>query len=304
MRPLLAFLAVPLLCAAPRAWAQDQAKHQFLWSVQAGGRVAPQGLQARGLAGYRLRLFNRDGQLFKDSHLALLASTVVTPTYAFAGARLRVEPLAVLRLWADYQVGGYFGTLNSVQSFETSLSELSPKEQHARMQEPVKQRAFAQRLTVAGRLQAKYRRFAVRHTAQARWFHLYLPKEDKAWFSINLDIIAPARGWTLFQDSDLLFEIKQGLFVAARFSQTHAFHQDRARPIVLRRLGPAVVWRRPGREGSRIKKRTWFAMLQWNLTHPYRNGKIQSVAMPMILLGWGIDGAQALGRNVVGSAPS
>lgn len=288
---LAASVGVALLSAvAPVALAKGHKKHELAWTAQAGGRIAPLGLEVSGTAGYRRRLVNKDSLLFKDSHVALLGIASLTPTYFFTGATLRIEPLAILSLWANYQVGGFFGTLKSVQSFESSLSNLSKKKQYERITSPVKQPVFAQRLTFSGRLQAKYKRFAARYTASARRHFMSLPMSDTAWHNANLDLIAPARGWTLHQDADLLYELRSGVFLAARYSQTAAYHEDREHPIMIRRLGPAAVWRRPSSKGSRVRASTWFLLVQWSLTHPYRDGEILPVALPMMLLGWSIEG--------------
>lgn len=284
------------LCLAATSSARAQGGHQanqMMWSAQVGGRVAPLGLLGRAALGYRRRLFDRNTLLLKNSHLAASAIVDVTPTYSFIGGQFRFEPLAFIGVWAEYQIGRQFGLLNTVRTFESSLSTLSDREQIDRIKNTPSQGVWSHRMTLGGRLQAKYKWIAARYGVQARKHRINVPETEVAWFNANLDIITPTRGWTLQHNTDLLFELRTGFFLAARYSQITAYHQDRTSPIVIHRLGPAAVWRRP--PGRRADSTTWFALVQWNLRHPTRNGNAQSVAMPMITLGWGIQGHWPLG---------
>lgn len=247
------------------------------------------GLLVAGTYGLRYRLFNKDSLLFKNSHVALLGRADLTPTYGFLGARLQFEPLAILRLWVDYQIGGFFGTLNNVQLFEEKFLERSPKSQYKRLQEPASQAVLAQRLTLSALLQAKYKWVAARYIVSGRRHFMHVEAEQMVWFNANLDLLSPTRGWTVNQDADLLFEVAKGRFLAARYTQTAGYFSGDHEPSMLRRLGPAGVWVRK----SQHRTNTFLLMLQWNLSHTFRNGDIQSVAMPMILAGWVWQGNRA-----------
>lgn len=247
------------------------------------------GLLTNAAIGYKRKLFNRDGILFEDSHFALQGTLAASPTFSFVGARVVFQPLAILRLWAGYEVGGHFGVINSLRAFDRSELKLPAKAQFERIEQTPKRSTMQHRMTLSGRLQAKYKRFAARYEASGQRYQLFDPQGKVAWFNATLDIVVPTRGWSLNQDADLLFELKPGLFLATRYSQTTAYHDDLARPIAIRRLGPAIVWRRPARH-ARVDANTWFAMVQWHLTHPFRNGEVKSAAIPMVLLGWAIQG--------------
>lgn len=272
--------------ACNQAQAKATPPRSLDWSVQAGGRVAPLGLLVAGTYGMRWRLLKRDDLLFKNSHIALLGRADLTPTYAFLGARLQFEPLAILRLWVDYQIGGFFGTLNNVQVFEEDFLERSPKSQFKRLQEPTSQSVFAQRITASALLQAKYKWIAARYILSARRHFMHVEPDDMVWFNANLDLLAPTRGWTVNQDADLLFEVSKGRFLAARYTQTAGYFSEDHEPSMVRRLGPAGVWVRKTQD----RCHTFLLMLQWNLSHAFRNGDIQSAAMPMILAGWVLQG--------------
>lgn len=269
------------LLATP-AWAKAAPPRQRVWSLQAGGRIAPLGLLVGGTYGVRWRLLNKEGLLFKDSHVALLGRADLTPTYAFLGARLQFEPLAVLRLWADYEIGGFFGTLNSVQAFDEDFLEKSASSQFKALLKPASRAILAQRVTLSARLQAKYKWIAARYIVTGRRHFMHMDADQIVWFNANLDLLAPTRGWTLNQNADLLFEVAKGRFLAARYTQTAGYVSSEHESSMLRRLGPAAVWVRKTQD----RTHTFLLMLQWNLQHPYRNGDIQSKAMPMILAGW------------------
>lgn len=283
-RPFAILSATFLL--AGQAKAKVAPPRQVLWSAAVGARVAPLGLLAAGTYGLRWRLFNKDSLLFKNSHVAFLGRVDLTPTYAFLGARLQFEPLAILRFWVDYQLGGFFGTLNNVQVFEEDFLERSAKSQFKRLQEPASRPTLAQRITLSARLQAKYKWLAARYVVSARRHFMGVDPDDTVWMNVNLDILAPTRGWTLQQDTDLLFEVAKDRFLAARYTQTAGYFRGEHDPFIVRRLGPAGVWVRKTRKRSQL----FLLMLQWNLSHPYRNGDIQSAAMPMLLAGWVLKG--------------
>lgn len=271
---------------ASQAKAKGAPPRSLDWSIQAGGRVAPLGLLVAGTYGLRYRLFNKDGLLFNNSHIALLGRADLTPTYAFAGARLQFEPLAILRLWVDYQIGGFFGTLSNVQLFEESFLEKSPRKQFEALQEPASQAVLAQRVTLSALLQAKYKWLAARYIVSGRRHFMHVEPDQMVWFNANLDLLAPTRGWTVNQDADLLFEVAKSRFLAVRYTQTAGYFSGEHKASMIRRIGPAGVWVRK----SQMRSNTFLLMLQWNLSHAFRNGDIQSVAMPMILAGWVFQG--------------
>lgn len=274
------FCALFLLASQAKAKAAPPRSQD--WSVQAGGRVAPLGLLIAGTYGVRWRLFNKDSLLLKNSHIALLGRADLTPTYCFLGARLQFEPLAILRLWVDYQFGGFFGNLGNVALFDEDFLSRSEKSQFKKLQEPEPQAVLAQRVTLSARLQAKYKRIAARYMVAGRRHFMRVYPDEMVWFNANLDLLTPTRGWTLNQDADLLFEVDKGRFLAVRYTQTAGYFSGEHKPSMLRRLGPAGVWVRKTQRHTQ----TFLLMLQWNIRHPYRNGDIQSVAMPMILAGW------------------
>lgn len=303
MRIKLAALGLLSLCSSP-AWAKapsdskeasskaepTASKNQLLWSARAVLRAEPMGLLLNAAIGYKRKLFNRDGLLFRDSHFALQGTLAASPTFSFVGARVVFEPLAVLRLWAGYEVGGHFGVINSLRGLNRSELKLPAQAQFDFIDNAPKRSTMQHRMTLAGRLQAKYKRFAARYEAAGQRYQLFDPQGKVAWFNATLDILVPTRGWSLRQDADLLFELKPNLFLATRYTQITAYHEDLNRPIAIRRLGPAVVWRRPAKKSARVDANTWFAMVQWHLSHPFRNGKVKSPAVPMVLLGWAIQG--------------
>lgn len=285
MRRLFAIFCATFLLAT-QATAKVAPPRQVDWSAAVGGRIAPLGLLVASTYGYRWRLFNKDSLLLKDSHVALLGRADLTPTYAFLGARLQFEPLAVLRLWVDYQIGGFFGTLDNVQVFGEDFLERSAESQFKRMQKATSRALLSQRITLSARLQAKYKWVAARYVVSARRHFMRVEPDEMVWFNANLDLLSPTRGWTLNQDIDLLFEVSKDRFLAARYTQTAGYFGDEHAPSMLRRLGPAGVWVRKTQKRSH----TFLLMLQWNLSHAFRNGEIQPVAMPMILAGWILSG--------------
>lgn len=149
---------------------------------------------------------------------------------------------------------------------------------------------WAHRITLTGRLQAKYKRFAARYTLEARRHMVSVPEQNKSWMNYNLEVISPAQGWTTLHKTDVLFDLTKTIMLAARYTHIAAYHDDRKRPIVIRRLGPAFIWQRKSKHYPRIKNHTWFALLQWPITHPFRNSQGISPAIPTMTLGYATGG--------------
>lgn len=264
--------------------------HSWRWYLEGGSRLAPLGLIARPNTGYYRRLFKSDSILFKDSHIAMLGLATLSPAYAFGGLRLQIEPIALFRFSVDYQAGGYFGVLNNTRSFPTSLPSMGSRELIETLDQAPTTATWAHRITLTGRLQAQYKRLAARYTLEARRHMIALPDRDKSWMNYNLEILSPARGWTMKHDTDLLLDLSKGVMLATRYTHIAAYHEDREGPIVIRRLGPAFIWQRKSKHEPRIKSHTWFALVQWPLTHPFRNGQGMNPAIPTMTLGYATGG--------------
>lgn len=288
-------LAAMVLVTPRAAGAEEEAppRHRLVYSNLLAGRYNPLGLVEKFNIGYRLKLWDRPGVLFKDTYLALLASGTLSPAFGLAGARLEVKPLAVLSLWAEYQYFGTFGTFGILQSFPSPSAEHSDTRLDQNDELDRDYSAGGHELTLGGRAQAKLWKIAVRDTLNIFYNDIDLRDGDTVYYHQTHDALVPNKGWTLMNEADLIFLFDFGLVLGVRYTLIHALYSDdhygpgeppSNRNTPTHRVGPLAAYTFFKDPGAAWDAPSLILMIQWWAKHRYRTGADSHGGIPLMVL--------------------
>ncbi len=277
--------AQPKAPLVPRGW-EPPTKHRWEWWSLSAARVNPVGLTLRFNTGYRMQLWERPGVLFEKSHLALKMAGEITPALTRLGGRIEVQPLAILRLHAEYQYFQSFGTFQQLSSFEKSDVDYSD----AALKNPDRGYVTSgETLELGALLQAKVGAIAVRNDIKGYRHRIDLKGYDHYLYNRSLDMLLPNGGWAVTNDLDLIYLTNFGLKLGARYTYTdvnYADTADEARFSPTHRLGPAILYSFAEKPtGALYQGPTLVLLSQWWLQHRYRTGQAVSQALPYLVVG-------------------
>jgi hypothetical protein len=312
VRSAVATLACATLAvvSAPAAWAQSSTappptgstrasseapppRHRLLQTTYVAARLNPLGLFAQMQLSYRFRLYEGEGALLRDNYVSIGLLPTISPAFARLGAQLEVQPVAALRLTGAIESSSYFGTFNLFQSFPTVTAPFSDSDIKRGGEADLEYRTNVLQATLGALLQARLGSIVVRNNLRGVYFNAATRNGDRAFYDQFFDVMAPDDGWVLFDDADLLYEIKPGFLVGARFHLAHAIYEgrhylpgeDRTNPNTpMMRLGPFAAYRLSEDDGSLFHSPTLVLSAQWHLAHRWRTGEDTSAGLPMILL--------------------
>lgn len=264
-------------------------KHRLWYSNATFARVNPLGLVESLNLGWRYRLMDSDSVLFEDTYTLLGVTVNTTPAYTRGGVRAEIAPIAVWKAWGTLEGIGYFGTFDQVTSFSDADAVYDDDTLEALGQGQPTGGWVASAGTV---VQAKAGPVALRSTFQATRYDLDLPDGDRFFYDQFWDRLAPDEQWMLLNDLDMM-----GMFeharVGARWTWSDALieEQDAVAAASQHRVGPLLAWQfKDEPTGSRFNRPTAFALAQWWVRHPYRDGTTSSQAMPLVALGFAFQG--------------
>lgn len=276
----------------PGITAEKLHRHRWFWKNLLGGRINALGLTNRFQTGYRAQLFDRPETAFNDTFIAPQLDTELSPAFGYVGARLDVQPVALLNFSASYGMIGYFGTFNHVRSFPNARAEYS--DDFLNETEDQQYTALGNRARLSGTFQFGLGGVYVRSTTAAFYHGIPLENGDRVFYNQQLDILAPNKGWVLNNDADLVFRTDFDLFVGLRHTVTHAFYRPEQNPGQdlngpMHRVGPLFAYQfYEDPIGAGINKPTVIVLAQWWARHRYRTR--QSPALPLIAIALRMEG--------------
>lgn len=286
--------------SAPPPWLP---RHSIILRNFTAGRINPLGLVNELTFGYRLQLVSRDTPLFRDTYALLGLHGFLTPAFARVGPTLEVQPLAAINFGVTYDFVGAFGNLSQVASFASPTDRWGPDEIRRNTKAKLNYASTGHLVTVSGLLQARVKDIAFRTATRAMWVDMKLQGGDRVFYDQALDIPMPDRGWTVINETDLVYMFDRGrargLRIAIRHSITHAFYQRRhfgqAEPASqpngpTLRLGPAAGYVFFDRPGARFNRPMVFVLSQWWLRHRWRTGEQVHPAVPYFAVGFQFEG--------------
>jgi len=280
----------------PEAPSADESipRHRWVWDSLAALRLNPRGAIVRVRSGYQLRLWDTPGLLFQDAFIGAKAVADFTPAYTRLGGVVEWQPLAVLRLWAQYEFVGSHGVFSYTQSFPRPSAEHSDT-----LTQEQSDRTYAttgEQMTLGALARAKYGSWVARSQLEAVHASLSLQPGDTTFYDGYFDTLFPNGGWALGSDTDLIYLFDSGFKLALRYTYNHAFYRgvhDRGdgsteSPVNINtpthRLGPAVLYtffKDP--EGALYNEPTLAILAQWWIRHRYRTGADSHAAVPFML---------------------
>lgn len=272
-------------------------QHRLWYSNASFARVNPLGLIELFDLGWRYRLSDSDHILLRDSYAFVGVTSRVSPAFGRTGLKAEVSPLAIWKAWVALEAVGYFGTFDQATGFPTAdavydddtLSILGRGQ-------PTRGSVF----TAGTVLQAKAGPIAVRSTLQATRYDIQLDAGDMFFYDQFWDRLAPNGSFMLLNDLDVMAMFEHAR-VGARWTWTDALIPESNSVAALshHRVGPLLAWQfseHPA--GTRFNKPTLFALAQWWLQHPYRDGTVSPQSLPLIAVGFAFQG------DLLGSSPA
>jgi hypothetical protein len=268
-------------------------------------RYNPLGLITDNVLSFRHRLFLADDSaLLRDNFVGLGVTPQVSAAFARVGLLAEVQPLSVLRLWANAELVGYFGTFGLLQSFEGPNADFRDAtiSERGRLPDgdPAKNAATTgTQLTLGADVQLKVGPVALRNLARLVRGSYRIRPGDTVYYDQFYDVLAPNDGWFAHNDTDLLYMTDFGLVAGLRTNVTMPFYDEvhysgaeraagalthgngptlRTGPLVAYTFfdDPAALWNRP----------TVLVIANWWLAHRYRTGFETSQFIPYVVVGF------------------
>ena len=256
-------------------------------------RLNPLGLFDELRLTYRRRLYDHDSVALRDNFAGAGVVGVITPAFLRGGPSVEIQPASVLQLTASYEWIRYFGTFNFLQSFPSARADYSDTTLKERGDVGLNYSTSARELTLTALLQAKVGPVAVRSSTRLIRTDANLIAGDRTYYHTLYDIMAPAHGWLVANDSDALFVGRKRLAIGARYSMVHALYDDddfaQGKPrstsnTPIHRLGPFAAYTFYDDPNAAINTPTLVVLSQWWLKHRYRTGADVSQAMPFVVV--------------------
>lgn len=276
-------------------------KNRLWYSNATFVRYNPLGLINVHRVGLRHRLSTKDSILFQDTYVFAGAGAIVTPAWARVGAYAEVQPLAILRAFAEVSGVGYYSTFDQILTWPEQDAAYDDDSIAERGDNGEATAEIGYTITFGGTLRAKVGPIAVRSTAQVSSINLALDEPNLYFYDQYWDRLAPDGGWMVLNDLDVLY-VKDKLRLGVRhtFSDTlDGNGGDATGALSHHRVGPLFAWQFYNKKpGATFNQPTVFVLAQWWMQHPYRTGEKQPQELPLIAAGFAFNGDYKVGGVV------
>ncbi len=265
-------------------------------------RLNPLGLQNRFGLFWRKRLSDSDSLLRKNTYMMAGATAMVTPSLQRFGARVEVQPLAILQLFAGADLTWFLGNFDYMTSYKSADANYSDTDLKAASEAGQNYGAMGLRLTFGGILQGKVGPIAIRSNTRVHYYRMDTRDDDPLWFDIFDDILSPSRGFTFVQNNDVLF-VRGRLVAGIRHTWSRSLLGDLADTPAVKaldtprdsthRVGPFIAYRLNDQDPyvtSMFRRPTLVVLTQWWVQHPYRTGQDVSQAFPWTVVAFAFGG--------------
>lgn len=275
-------------------------RHRLVYSNALVLRVNPLGLEDRFSLMYRRRLSARTGKLWDDTYFGLGITPTFSPSITRLGPTIQLIPLAILQLRASYYFIAYYGSQKfKAHDLDSPRDEFGPKTIDARADGKQGLTTYGGQAELSGLFQVKLGPIALRDEVIFYNNNIKLPGGNDVFYDFRHDILAPAKGWFMSNDADIIYvNTKHRFNVGARVTYYHMFYPKGVYASGDRiddsndhlRVGPMVSYSFKDRPEKRFTKPTLFFMAQWWVKHRYRTGLEVSQALPLMVLGFSFMG--------------
>jgi hypothetical protein len=249
-------------------------------------RLNPLGLETRARIGLQKRLYASEKPISQNNFLFVGAYPKLNPASAQVALGGELQPLSIVNLKANVEVGKYFGTFGFLQSFSSAHVNYSDH----RLDELESMPGFEPQsssfihASVHPMLQLKLaNKIAIRSLFQLDYWDFKLRDGDTVAYEATYDTLLPDKGITLTTDTDVLFVGKPGLAIGLRhtwvkpiYKQKHfadaAEFDEFGDANSHQRLGLFAAYTMHDRGPSTWNKPTILLIASWYLDHNYRTG--------------------------------
>jgi hypothetical protein len=273
-------------------------RHSIVFESLTAAQVNPIGIQTQLRVDYRLRLFNSNSLLLRDSFIGIGAVGKVNPAFARIGAALTIQPAAVLTLRAQWEWRGYWGAFNNLMSFNSPTAEYDDDTRATRGDNDEHYRGGGQQITLQAIARAKVGPIALVNDFSLLYFRMNLANNDTVFYDAFIDALVPRDGPVIANHAHLLWVTSFGLIAGVRWTLMHAVYPASAFPggtpgeninTPSHRVGPIVAYTFKSR-GRFYQKPTVAAIVNWWVKNRYRAGSKVSQALPYIVVAFRFNG--------------
>ncbi len=281
---------------APPPQPSPPPKERVGYDATLGIRLNPLGLEAQYNLSYRRRLYASTSPAFRDNYVGVVLAPTYTPAVVRTGGVLEVRPATVLALSAGLFRIGYLSSFGSLQSYPDATAAFSDDEQKAGRDAGKNYPLGGTQFTLRATALAKVGPIVIRDDALLYHDDLEVPAGDRVYYNPRLDLLGPAQGYSLINDTDLVWLSDFGFIGGVRGTVTHAFlsadeegtADGRTTPLV--RVGPLAAYTFFDEPGARFNKPTVIGIAGFWINHPYRAGQDVSRAVPTVFVAFRCEG--------------
>lgn len=291
---LTAFAFAMVMFASPgttHAQVRRQPYTELRYQSSTAARLNPLGLFSFFEMGPRYRLYVSPQDAFMANFIGFGFLGGLSPAFGRVGLYAEVQPLTLLRLWASYELVGYFGSFNNLASFPSAsadITERNLRERGAMGTPPYN--TFGGEFRAGANAQVKLGPFALRDTLRFTHSSFTVRSGDRVFYDPITDILAPNDGWVMTNDVDVLGLVEEIRFaVGARWSYVHSFfdpghyNPGETGPVPdndIHRVGLLASYTFEDNGGARFDRPMLSLLVQWHLLHRTRTGQEIETAIP------------------------
>lgn len=243
-------------------------------------------------------LYRSSEDLFRDNYVFVGVNPRINPTAARVGPAIEVQPLSVLNFRLNVEYVDYFGSLGTVQSFPSALSDFSSATMSRNEALGKNMGASGLRVSFSAFTQMKLGPVALRDGFTLEYVSIDLRGPDRVFFEPAYDTLLPRHGKVITNDLDLFYVVdmpstgffRHG-FIAAGLRYTmfkpffdstdvRAGEDPGTSANDMHRIGPLVAFTLFDDGPSRFHEPMIVAMAQWYAAHRNRTGRDMDPAIP------------------------
>ena len=283
-------------------WPPPVPRYRLNMTSVLGGSYNSEGVEEQIRIGAQIRLYRSDNEALRDNFVFVGANPRLNPTAWRLGPSIEIQPLSVVNIKADVEYVGYFGSLSSLQSFRSPLSDFSASAREEGEKLGRNYGTGGVRLSLTPFFQIKLGPIALRNRFTFEYVWVDLRAGDTVFYEPAYDTLSPGHGKFLSDDLDVFYVVDLpggGFFSHGRiaagvrysafkpiFESTHFERGDdvsKERNEV-HRVGPLVAFSLFDDGYSKFHEPTLVAMAQWYAAHPNRTGKDMDQSVPYLVL--------------------
>jgi hypothetical protein len=274
-------------------------QHRITYSNLVGLRYNPLGVEDQFDIIYRYRLYRRRGILWRDAHLGIGFTPIISPAISRIGASVILQPLTILTLSASYYFVSWYGVFDYITSFESANDDYSDSTIEKKGDRGLNYATNGHELQLTAQVIGKIGPVVINNILTFYYGHMDLREGDSVYYEPRYDVMAPNDGWTLTNDSDLLYVTDFGLVAGVRNTVVYAFYEAehfrdgesaKTDNVPMVRLGPFLAYIFYDNPKKMFNKPTLVLIVNWWLKNRFRTGQDVDQAVPYLVLGFKFEG--------------